>query len=406
MGPDLTLNGLRDAFIAKVNAAGTTLPYCGYIGGLGYDSGNGIAVDSTGNAYITGETDSDESSFPVTMGPDPTYNSNTDAFVAKINAAGTTLSYCGYIGGLSYDSGNGIAVDGSGYAYITGETNSDESSFPVTVGPVLVYYGTHAFAAKISPEYFGFYIFGGQDFDGDGASDISVFRPSSGIWYVGGIDNNRWGRVNDIPVPGDYDGDRTTDIAVWRPSDGVWYLRGIRDEKWGQLADVPVPADYDGNRITDLAVWRPSEGIWYIRDIEDIRWGQQGDYPVPADYNGDGVDDVAVWRPANGEWFIFGNGYYQWGAQGDIPVPADYNGDGMADIAVYRPAIGMWYILYSGGGTAAVPWGTAVDVPAPGDYDGDGSTEVAVWRPSNGFWYILGGATIQHGRTGDIPLVR
>jgi hypothetical protein len=406
LGSDLTHNGLRDAFIAKVNASGTALSYCGYIGGLGYDSGYGIAVDSSGNAYITGETDSDENSFPVTMGPDLSYNGAIDAFVAKINASGIALSYCGYVGGLDYDSGYGIAVDSSGYAYVTGETDSDESSFPVTVGPVLTHCHTDAFVAKISPEYFGFYIFDGQDFDGDSTSDLSVFRPSSGLWFIRGSEGGKWGEGNDIPVPGDYNGDGKTDIAVWRPSEGIWYLQGIRNDKWGQLADVPVPADYDGDQTTDMVVWRPSNGVWYISGIGNVQWGQQGDYPVPADYDGDGIDEVAVWRPADGGWFIFGGGYRQWGTQGDIPVPADYNGDGITDIAVYRPSNGTWHILYSGDGTAAVPWGTEADTPVPGDYDGDGTTEIAVWRPLNGLWYILGGTTIQHGQIGDIPLTR
>ena len=113
--------------MAKVNAAGTALVYCGYIGGSGDDYGWGIAVDSSGNAYVTGQTYSDhftEATFPVTVGPDLTYNGGgDDAFVAKVNAAGTALVYCGYIGGSGDDDGYGIAVDSSGNAYVTGYTN-------------------------------------------------------------------------------------------------------------------------------------------------------------------------------------------------------------------------------------------------------------------------------------------
>ena len=107
VGPDLTYNGGScDAFVAKVNAAGTALVYCGYIGGSGDDYGCGIAVDSAGNAYVTGYTSSTEATFPVTVGPDLTYNGGTsDAFVAKVNAAGTALVYCGYIGGSGDDLG-------------------------------------------------------------------------------------------------------------------------------------------------------------------------------------------------------------------------------------------------------------------------------------------------------------
>jgi hypothetical protein len=151
VGPALTSKGLPDAFVAKVNAAGTALVYCGYIGGSGYEEGLGIAVDSSGNAYVTGDTNSTEATFPGTVGPDQTFNGGYDAFVAKVNAAGTALIYCGYIGGSGYDAGHGIAVDGSGNAYVTGETNSTEVTFPVALGPDLTYGGgVDAFVAKVS----------------------------------------------------------------------------------------------------------------------------------------------------------------------------------------------------------------------------------------------------------------
>ncbi len=153
VGPDLTHNGgSGNAFVAKVNATGTALVYAGYIGGSRGDSGYGIAVDSSGNAYVTGFTNSPETTFPVTVGPDLTYNgSDADAYVAKVNAAGTALVYCGYIGGAANDSGHGIAVDGSGNAYVAGNTLSSEATFPVTVGPYLAYNGSgDAFVAKIS----------------------------------------------------------------------------------------------------------------------------------------------------------------------------------------------------------------------------------------------------------------
>ena len=152
VGPDLTHNGYGDVFIAKLNASGTSLIYCGYIGGSSDDYGYGLAVDASGNAYITGRTGSSEATFPVLAGPDLTYNNNEDAFVAKVNAAGTALLYCGYIGGLSAETGRGIAVDSSGNAHIMGDTLSPEFVFPVTVGPDLTSNGNYdAFVAKVNP---------------------------------------------------------------------------------------------------------------------------------------------------------------------------------------------------------------------------------------------------------------
>jgi hypothetical protein len=158
VGPDLTYNGAGvlggDVFVAKVNAAGTGLVYAGYIGGSDEDNGYGIAVDGAGNAYVVGRTDSSEAEeFPVTVGPDLTHNGgDSDAFVAEVNAAGTGLVYCGYIGGSYWDCGSGIAVDGAGSAYVVGSIESTEAEgFPLTVGPDLTHNGDlDAFVAKVS----------------------------------------------------------------------------------------------------------------------------------------------------------------------------------------------------------------------------------------------------------------
>jgi len=159
VGPDLTFNAARawwsDAFVAKVNAQGTALVYCGYIGGSGHDEGGrAIAVDAGGNAYVTGTTTSDQQTFPVRIGPDLTHNGGTDAFVAKVNASGTGLAYCGYIGGDNRDQGEGIAVDGAGNAYVTGFTSSTSTTFPVKVGPYLT--GSGGFVCKVSASGSGF----------------------------------------------------------------------------------------------------------------------------------------------------------------------------------------------------------------------------------------------------------
>ncbi len=221
VGPDLTFNGGGDAFVAKVSPSGDSLAYAGYIGGAGDDQGYGIAVDSSGAAYITGTTTSDQSTFPVSTGPDVTYNgsgtySYGDAFVAKVAPSGASLIYAGYIGGAGDDSGSGIAVDSFGAAYVTGQTGSDESTFPVSGGPDLTYNGVNccppfgdAFVAKVSPSgaslsYAGYIGGAGEDYgsgiavDTSGAayvtgytlSDQSTFPVSGGpdLTYNGGQD--------------------------------------------------------------------------------------------------------------------------------------------------------------------------------------------------------------------------
>ena len=154
VGPDKTHNGNTDAFVAKVNSTGSALVYAGYIGGSERDVGQGIAVDSTGNAYVAGETFSNQASFPVKMGPDLTYNGMGDAFVAKVNTGGNMLLYAGYIGSTLFDGAYGIAIDrqGHGNAFVTGSTGGDQTTFPVKVGPDLTYNGngwSDAFVAKV-----------------------------------------------------------------------------------------------------------------------------------------------------------------------------------------------------------------------------------------------------------------
>jgi len=125
--------GSSNAFVSKLNATGTAFVYSTYLGGSGDDSGYGIAVDGAGNAYVTGGTTSAD--FPTTPGAvQPTLqDSYGDAFVSKFNATGTVLGYSTYLGGEHSDEGQGIAVDGTGTAYVTGLTYSTD--FPTTPGP-------------------------------------------------------------------------------------------------------------------------------------------------------------------------------------------------------------------------------------------------------------------------------
>ena len=127
--------------MAKVSADGTGLAYCGYIGGSGDDDGYGIAVDAAGNAYVTGDTDSTEASFPASGGPDLTYNGGVRRLRGQGERGRHGTGLCGYIGGSGYDDGYGIAVDAAGNAYVTGSTGSTEASFPASGGPDLTHNG-------------------------------------------------------------------------------------------------------------------------------------------------------------------------------------------------------------------------------------------------------------------------
>jgi hypothetical protein len=122
-----SFGGYYDVFVAKLNPGGSALVYSTYLGGIGLDIGRGIAVDSAGNAYVAGQTGSNN--FPTTPGAyQTTYGGGDDGFVAKINASGS-LVYSTYLGGSGGDAANAIAVDQSGNAYVTG--NNINGGFPV-----------------------------------------------------------------------------------------------------------------------------------------------------------------------------------------------------------------------------------------------------------------------------------
>jgi uncharacterized protein (TIGR03437 family) len=122
-----TRGAQEDAFVAKINPTGTALVYSTYLGGNNVDEGNGIAVDAAGSAYVTGYTAS--TNFPLQSPFRGSNAASVDAFVTKINPAGSALVYSTYLGGSATDYGTAIAVDSSGSAYVTGIVTSDD--FPV-----------------------------------------------------------------------------------------------------------------------------------------------------------------------------------------------------------------------------------------------------------------------------------
>jgi hypothetical protein len=247
------------------------------------------------------------------------------------------------------------------------------------------------------------------DWDGDGFSDLNVFRPgaangsnTSSNWAQfiyeqssnGAIQSWNWGRATDLPLLGDFDGDRREDLNLFRPATGQWFsalssagFQSSETPGWGQRGDIPVPGDYDGDGKTDFAVWRPygisanlcpsgatvpCVGYWWPTSskspgsLSAFQWGAAGDIPVPADYDGDGITDMTVWRPSTQQWIPWLSSihnYAVWpGPPGssatDIPIPGlDYDGDGKADLTIYQPVVtsgtsppngtGTWYYALS-----------------------------------------------------------
>lgn len=283
----------------------------------------------------------------------------------------------------------------------------------------------------------------GGDFDGDGASEVTVFRPSDGTWYIRRSATAftttvtiPWGQSTDILTPDDFDGDGRADAGLFRPADGTWQIRTSTTnystaltQQWGAAGDTPVAADYDGDGRADLGIFRPSDGTWYVKTSStgyagffSVQWGTGGDVPLADDFDGDGRADLGIYRPDTGTWYVRTSttNYtqwfaQQWGASGDAPVVGDYDGDGRADLGIFRPSTGTWYVKTSSTNYSSwitEQWGLGTDVPAPGDYDGDGRTDLGLFRASSGIWYIktsstgyASGLSVQWGAATDRPVV-
>ncbi len=269
------------------------------------------------------------------------------------------------------------------------------------------------------------------DFDGDGKTDIGIFRPlSAAEWWInrsstGATFALQFGASTDRITPADYTGDGKADIAFFRPSSGEWYVLRSEDFSFfalpfGTNGDVPVPADYDADGKADFAVFRPSSSTWFISQSSGaptriVQFGIAGDQPVVADYDGDNKADIAIFRNAGGaaQWWIerstAGSLALQFGASTDRAVQGDYTGDGKTDVAIWRPSTGEWFIVRSEDFSFyGFPFGANTDVPAPGDYDGDGKFDATVFRPSSATWFIArstaGTQIVQFGATGDRPI--
>ncbi len=385
--------GIWDAFVTKINATGSALVYSTYLGGSGVCFGHGIAVDSMGNAYVTGETNSAD--FPTANPIQAASTNSFDVFVSKINANGLALDYSTYLGGINYDYAKGIAVDGNGNAYITGYAES--TGFPINnpIQPSNAGY-KDSFVAVISTSellpnsppntpivprgpatgfvdlFYGYSTFavdpdGDQvkyTFDwGEGNSDTTILVESG----VNSTAYHNWseGTYQIKALATDSKGAS----SGWSEGFTVTIQTSIVSDQIGAFRNGPWYLDYNGNKV-----WDPDSGdvsFWF---------GTDGDVTITGDWNGDGIDEVGVFR--NGPWYLDYNGNRVWdpdsgdvsfwlGTDGDVPIAGDWNGDEIDEVGVFRK--GPWYLDYNGnrewdpaGGDVSFWFGADGDQPLSG----------------------------------------
>lgn len=404
-GPDSTYNGgLFDAFVAKLDATGLAFSYAGYIGGSGNEVALGVAVDSDGNAYVCGDTSSTQASFPdgdgfgLLSGPDTSFNGESDAFVVKVNSAGTALVYAGYIGGSGVDKGEGIAVDFGSNAFITGETRSAESSFP----------------------------------DGDGFGS------------VGGPDSTFNGGFDDAFVVKVVDNHPSDTIGVYVQSTGSWFLKntnapGAADLVFnygaGGMGVLPIRGDWNGDGVDTAGLYFVSTGAFFLRNANspgpaDLVFtfgaGGGGVVPVTGDWNGDGTDTVGLYVQGSGTFFLRNvnmpgpaDVVFTFGAGGPgvLPVVGDWNNDNTDSVGIYVQSAGVFFLkntntpggadLVIGFGPTGMQW-----QPASGDFNADGRDTIGLFDPVSGTFFLRNlnqpgpaDLTFGYGPVGAAPLV-
>jgi len=240
------------------------------------------------------------------------------------------------------------------------------------------------------------------DYDGDGSSDLAVFRPGRGLWAVRGITRFFFGTYGDDPAPADFDGDGSGDPAVFRGEGGLWAARGVTRFHFGTGGDLPLPADYDGDGTGEAMIFRPGSAYWAAPEITRTYFGQTGDDPAPADFDGDGAKEIAVFRGSSGLWSVKDFTSFYLGASSDLPVPGDWDGDATSEAAIFRPSDSLWAIRSGGrfyfGGTGYSP--------TIADLNGDGLEEAAVFRDDEGSWSVRAFTRCYFGAEGDLPVTR
>jgi len=324
--------GISSQFVVKVNGSGSVV-YATYLGGSGTDSPGGIAVDGSGNVYVTGQTRSND--YPTLNAFQPTIATAPDAYITALNATGTALLYSTYWGGNSADGGVSIAVDAASNAYIAGQTAS--SNFP-TVAPFQASPAGQGSAFAIKLDATGTPVYSTYLGGSGGSTGVAITADANGSAYVAGNAGTGFPLVNPIQssalgvsafiskfspdgsalVYSTYLGESTTAIAVQVDSAGQAYLAGddsVNETSQNIPIVSPIQSDSVGGEPQSFADTFVSVVSASGASVLFSSWlGGYSDTP-----NGLGIDSA-------------GSIYLSLGAIGPVPIVNAANG-------VYLPLV-------------------------------------------------------------------
>lgn len=417
------IGGGKDAWVAKFNPTASgdaSVVYATFLGGVGTDQGNGIAVNSSNQAVVVGLTGS--VNFPL-LNAFRSTNQINEGFVTVLSSTGASLANSSFLGGADKDNANNVALDSTGSIYVTGNTTSND--FPMALPFQATRAGVKdAFVTKlkfgrgiISSSYLG----GNGNDNGDGIAVKGNF-----IYVTGDTASTNLATTAQLPfapikaTTNNADGfaakildTRLDSVGVFRPNITFQITQSITNLTTQTLPFTSplsgargVSGDFDGDGIDSTGTF--TNGAWKVRNINfpignipaiTFNFGLAGDLPIVGDWDGDGVDTAGTFRPSTGQFFLTNtanaqavNVTQQFGVAGDLPVAGDWNADGIDTIGVFRPSNGQFFLTNSNAANPTIDFvaffGTNGDLPTSGDFDGNGTDTIGVWRTSTAEFFL------------------
>ncbi len=445
-----------DGFVAKFDPdeeGNTSLVYSTLLGGSDCDTVESVRVDRFERAYVTGLTLS--SDFPVTNAVQPEFAGDTDAFVTKFNADGTTVFYSTYLGGRACDDGFSIAIDesvsGDPEASIAGLTESDDfpvaNAFQDTLGG-----GIDAFVTRLSGDgrsiLYSTFLGGtardeghGIDTDRNGDAIVTgiageefplldpalvngqVVRKGLFVAKFDGKDGSLVfstciGDADGISVAVDVNGDA---YAVGQTVSNVFPVTpgAFQTTRKGDIETVVLKLDIVNDDT--VGVWNPTSRTFLARNNNlpgaaelTVQFGVTGDRPLSGDWNGDGVDTIGVYTPSQGRFSLRNTNTpgaadltFVFGAPNLQPLEGDWDGDGDDTIGVFDPATNSYFLRNSNdAGAADIQFtfgaGGQGAIAIAGDWNGDGIDTVGFYVPATREFFLI---NVNAGGNADLQFV-